>query len=159
MRGNCARLDYFRVSDRIHCARGSSDISEAAKKQLRTIFVLLFMALILGFIAWSITVLVSAHKPKNLGFAFIENDCLVLDVIAFIFLCQVIVMAILETWLLAETYRVVARERQARQGGFVTHALHKERCTYAVISTFFALSYIGRFILNKYGNQCSSELW
>ena len=36
----------------------------------------------------------------------------------------------------------------------MTHNLHKERCTYAIISAFFALSYIGRFIYNKYFNGC-----
>lgn len=42
------------------------------------------------------------------------------------------------------------RERQARQDDKVPHTLRKERCIYAVISIFFALSYVGRFVLNEY---------
>ena len=67
-------------------------------------------------------------------------------------------MAMLVTWLIVETYRVVARERRARQGGFVTHTLHKERCTYAIISMFFALSYIVRFLFNKYFYGCEANV-
>ena len=66
-------------------------------------------------------------------------------------------MALLVAWLFVETYRVVARERRARQGGFVTHTLHKERCTYATISAFFALSYIWRWIFNKYFYGCDAN--
>ena len=67
-------------------------------------------------------------------------------------------MILLVAWLFIETYRVVARERRA-QGGFVTHTLHKERSTYAVISTFFALSYVVRYIFNEYGISCEADPW
>ena len=59
-------------------------------------------------------------------------------------------MTLLVTWLFVETQRAVNRERQARQDGRVTHSLRKERCTYALITAFFALSYVGRFVLNEY---------
>ena len=47
---------------RIHNARGYSDISEAAKRKLRFVFKVLFACLILVLIAWSVSVIVSAHK-------------------------------------------------------------------------------------------------
>ena len=59
---------------------------------------------------------------------------------------QVITMLLLVVWLFVETQRAVNRERRAR--GKVMHTMRRERCTYAIISIFFALSYIGRFILN-----------
>ena len=43
---------------RIHNAKGVSDISTAAKKWLRSIFATIFIGLIEGFIADSITILV-----------------------------------------------------------------------------------------------------
>ena len=83
-----------------------------------------------------------------------------LDIIGAMFLCQVIVMTLLVVWLFVETYRVVARERKAWQGGgSSSHSLHKERCTYAFVSTFFALSYIGRFITNQYAYNCGNKTW
>ena len=36
--------------------------------------------------------------------------------------------------------------------------MRKERCTYITISSFFALSYIGRFLLNQHG-FCGSGNW
>ena len=45
------------------------------------------------------------------------------------------------------------RERRACDVGGVTPSLRRERCTYAIISIFFGLSYIGRFFLNKYGSN------
>ena len=58
-------------------------------------------------------------------------------------------MCLLVIWLFVETKRAVNREKRAR-GGLVTHKLMQERINYAIISTFFALSYIGRFFLNYY---------
>ena len=57
-------------------------------------------------------------------------------------------MVLLVTWLFIETFRAVSRERRARQDGKVTHSLRRERCTYAIITFFFGLSYIGRFVQN-----------
>ena len=65
-------------------------------------------------------------------------------------LSQVITMVLLVVWLFVETKRAVDRERRSRQDGKVTHTLVRERCTYAIISTLFGLSYIGRFVLNTY---------
>ena len=41
--------------------------------------------------------------------------------------------------------------------GKVQHTLKRERCTYAVITIFFALSYIGRFLLNTRIYDCGVE--
>ena len=65
-------------------------------------------------------------------------------------------MTLLVIWLFVETQKAVNRERQARLDGKVTHTLRRERCTYAIISIFFALSYIGRFILNVY-DSCAGQ--
>ena len=59
-------------------------------------------------------------------------------------------MILLVIWLFVETKRAVIRERRARQDGKVTHNLRRERCTYAIISVVFGLSYIGRFFFNEY---------
>ena len=83
--------------------------------------------------------------------------CLLFDVFGYSFLSQVVIMILLVAWLFIETYRVVAREKRAMQEGFVSQNLHKERCTYAIISTFFALSYIGRFIYNRFAYGCGVE--
>ena len=142
---------------RIHSAKGSSDISRAAKKRLRLAFALVFLGLVIGFIAWNIAVYVSAREPGNYGYAFLGDYCFLFDVIGNSFLGQVVIMTLLVAWLFIETYRVVAREKRAAQGGFVSQNLHKERCTYAIISTFFALSYIGRFIYNRFAYGCGVE--
>ena len=59
-------------------------------------------------------------------------------------------MTLLVIWLFVETQRAVNRERKARLDGQVTHTLRRERCTYAIISIFFGLSYIGRYMVNDY---------
>ena len=59
-------------------------------------------------------------------------------------------MVSLVIWLFIETRRAVAREILARQDGHVTHTLRKERCIYAIITTFFGLSYLGRYVMNEY---------
>ena len=66
-------------------------------------------------------------------------------------------MTILVLWLFVETKRAVDRERQARQDGRVTNTLRKERCTYAIVSIIFGLSYIGRVGLNEY-ESCESYI-
>ena len=55
-------------------------------------------------------------------------------------------MIFLVIWLFVETKRAVNREMQ--QNGIVRHSLRRERCTYAIISTFFVLYYSGRFFVN-----------
>ena len=72
------------------------------------------------------------------------------EVIGVSFLSQVIVMILLVAWLFVETQRAVDRERRTRYDGKVTHTLRRERCTYAMVTTFFGLSYIRRFILNTF---------
>ena len=57
-------------------------------------------------------------------------------------------MLLLVVWLYVETQRAVNREM--RQAGKVQYNLRKERCTYAIISFFFAISYIGRFVYNVF---------
>ena len=59
-------------------------------------------------------------------------------------------MLSLVIWLFVETQRAVNRERKARKDGKVTHSLRRERCIYAIVSMFFSLSYLGRFLLNYY---------
>ena len=60
-------------------------------------------------------------------------------------------------WLFVETKRAVNRERKTRRDGRVTHTLTRERCTYAIISIFFGLSYIGRFVINEY-EKCDGRI-
>ena len=57
-------------------------------------------------------------------------------------------MTFLVIWLFVETKRAV--DREMKQNGSVKHNLKKERCTYAVISIFFGLSYITRYVKNVY---------
>ena len=66
-------------------------------------------------------------------------------------------MTILVIWLFFETKRAVDRERRASHDGRVTNTLRKERCTYAIVSILFALSYVGRVGLNEY-EACSSYI-
>ena len=46
---------------RIHVSKGVHDISKAGINRLRTIFKIVYLALVVGFIAWIITVIVSSH--------------------------------------------------------------------------------------------------
>ena len=141
----------FELAIRIHNARGYSDISEAAKKKLRFVFSILFTILILAFLAYSLIVISSARKEENIGIAFFSiNECFVESIIGNLFLCQVIVMVLLVTWLFIETKRAVNRERRARQDGQVTYTLRRERCTYAFVSFLFGVSYIGRYFYNNF---------
>ena len=61
-------------------------------------------------------------------------------------------MTLLVIWLFVETQRSIERERQARLDGKVTYNLWRERRTYAIISTIFGLSYIGRGFYNVYNS-------
>ena len=72
---------------RIHNAKGESDISVAAKRRLRAIFKIVFIALLAGLIAFIISVTMLSHKPDHYGFPFLENICQVIDTIAYLFLC------------------------------------------------------------------------
>ena len=56
-------------------------------------------------------------------------------------------MTLLVIWLFVETQRAVNRELRSR--GRVQHRLRRERCTYAIITFFFALAYSGRFIIDN----------
>ena len=61
-------------------------------------------------------------------------------------------MVILVIWLFIETQRAVDRER--RTNGKASHNnLRKERCIYALITIFFGLSYVGRFVLNEFNSS------
>ena len=143
---------------RIHNAKGYSDISAESKKKLRFASGVLFAAITVTFFAFSFTVIASARKEGSDGFAFDDIGCLVVDIIAWCFLCQVIVMVLLVVWLFVETQRAVNREMQLN--GRVMHTLRRERCTYALISTFFGLSYVGRFALNEYNTYtCGGYSW
>ena len=64
-------------------------------------------------------------------------------------------MTLLVIWLFVEIQRAVRKEM--RQYGTVKHDLKSERCTYAFISFFFALSYIGRFIINEF-DYCGKKI-
>ena len=64
------------------------------------------------------------------------------------FLGQVILMILLVIWLFVETKR--ADDREMKQNGVGKKDLQKERRTYAMITTFFGLSYFGRFFINTY---------
>ena len=66
-------------------------------------------------------------------------------------------MILLVVWLFVETQRAVSRERRVRPDGKVTHSLRRERQTYALITILFALSYIGRFVLNEY-DSCGKKI-
>ena len=71
-------------------------------------------------------------------------------------------MVLLVIWLFIEARGAVNREKLARQDGTVTHTLKRERYTYAVITTFFGLSYIGRHFEDVYvecGIVSKSEFW
>ena len=57
---------------RIHNAKGTSDISTAAKKRLHVAFAFVFLGLVMGFIAWNIAVYVSARELGNYGYAFVN---------------------------------------------------------------------------------------
>ena len=134
---------------RIHNSKGDTDISEAAKKRLRCIRRWLFAVITLAFAAFTTSILVSAHMEGNQGYAFpkTKTGCKIEFALGDLFLCQVIVMILLVIWLFVETQRAVNRERRSR--GRVQWSLRRERCTYAIITFFFALFYCGRFIINN----------
>ena len=70
----------------------------------------------------------------------------------YLFLGQAIVMALLVTWLFIETQRDDAKMRRDRRRGYTIHKepLPKELRIYAIITSLFALSYIGRFIFDEF---------
>ena len=61
-------------------------------------------------------------------------------------------MVLLVAWLFVEMQRDDAETRRRRRRGFTIHKepMPKEMRNYLIITALFALSYIGRFILNKY---------
>ena len=71
---------------RIRNAKGYSDISEAAKKKLRTTSGVLIVIIALTFVSFTATVIVSAHKQEHEGYAFHDSFCSVYEVIGYCFL-------------------------------------------------------------------------
>ena len=80
------------------------------------------------------------------------------DTVGYLFLGQVIVMALLVVWLFVEMQRDDAKTRRDRRRGYTIHKerMPKELCVYAIITSLFALSYIGRFILEEHFG-CDSD--
>ena len=72
---------------RIQNAKGDSDISEAAKKQLRQIRLVLFILLALGFIAFSLIASFSSNGYEDDESTFWYNNCSMYDVVGYLFLC------------------------------------------------------------------------
>ena len=58
---------------RIHGSKGEKDISKAGLSRLRAIFKIVYLVLIVGLLAYTISVIVSAYQPNNDGRAFYEN--------------------------------------------------------------------------------------
>ena len=75
------------------------------------------------------------------------------------FLGETIVMVLLVAWLFIEMQRDDAETRRRRRRGYTIHRepMPKELRIYLIITSLFALSYIGRFIINKYFS-CSDDL-
>ena len=137
----------FELAIRIRYSKGHSNISDQAKKLLKGVRAVLFAGMSILLAIYCSTIIISARKEKNHGLAFgLENNCLVVSTIGYLFLCQVIIMVLLVTWLFIETQRAVNRE--TKEYGNVMHKLKRERCTYALISTIFGVSYLGRFYLD-----------
>ena len=67
-------------------------------------------------------------------------------------------MVLLVAWLFFEMQRDDAETRRRRRRGFTIHKepMPKEMRNYLIITALFALSYIGRFIINKYFG-CSDD--
>ena len=132
----------FELAIRIHHSKGYSDISFAQKKKLKFTRSLLFFIVTVLFIAFTICMLVLGLK----GADYFSQLCLIQVILGYFFLVLVLSMIFLVIWLFVETKRAVNREMQ--QNGIVRHTLRRERCTYAIISTFFILYYSGRFFVN-----------
>ena len=98
---------------RIRNAKGYSDISAIAIQKLRLWRKLLFSFITLAFVAFSVTVIVSAHLEGNDGFAFYDNQnyCMVAKVIGYAFLVNMLAMILLVTWLFVETQGAVNRDK------------------------------------------------
>ena len=76
----------FELAIRIRNAKGSSNISEAAKKKLRKTSGVLILILALSFVIFVGMAIVSAHKQGNDGYSFYGNVCSVYKKIGYIFL-------------------------------------------------------------------------
>ena len=61
------------------------------------------------FVAFSLSVIVSAHLDGNKELTFDGRLVLVWDIFGYLFLLQVIVMTLLVIWLFVETQRAVNR--------------------------------------------------
>ena len=71
---------------RIRNAKFYTEISESGKRKLRIASGVLFANITLLFAAFSISVIVSAHKSED-GIAFADNYCFVYNFIGKSFLC------------------------------------------------------------------------
>ena len=71
---------------RIHSSKSFTEICEEAERKLRVTRRILFAAIIVAFVAFSIAVIVSAHKPENSGLAFAFCHCSLVKTIGYIFL-------------------------------------------------------------------------
>ena len=70
---------------------------------------------------------------------------------------QVVVMLALVVWLFVETQGAVNRD--IKRDGKARHKLVVERRNYAIVTTFFALSYLGRCFINvtAFGNIIAGD--
>ena len=112
--------------------------SNRRRRKLSAIFRVVFAILTLSLVAWTATVIILAHQPDHYGYAFWEYICLVEYTMGYVFLGQMIVMAMLTAWLFIETHKGDA------------DGVRKQLRIFATISFFFGLSYIGRFVTNEY---------
>ena len=71
---------------RIHSSKSVTEISEVTERKLRKTRRILFAAITVTFIAFSIAVIVSAHKPGNAGLAFAFCHCSLVKIIGYVFL-------------------------------------------------------------------------
>lgn len=119
---------------------------EWTKRRLKKAQHILFAITFLLYTCYVIAVLVTSRLDGNNGIAFGRNLPLVVDLLSYTYLSQAIVMISLVIWLLYETKLAVRREMQTL--GRVQHPLRRERRIYALITSIFAISYIGRFVFD-----------
>ena len=88
---------------------------------------------------------------KNDGYAFNSHKRRADLGFGYCFLTQTVVMTSLTVYLMVETLRFEAWERS--HFGRVESNLHRGMRTQLIVFTFFALSYLGRFIFNVFFND------
>ena len=131
---------------RIRNSRSHTTMPEWTKRRLIKAQYILFAITFFLYTCYVTAVLVTSRLDGNNGIAFERNLALVVDILSYTYLLQAIVMISLVIWLLYETKLAVKREMLIT--GRVQHPLRKERRIYALITTVFAISYIGRFIFD-----------